>query len=97
MKNFLLLHIRESILKEEEGFALLRFIFECVYRDVLNMAYNPYIRPHLMAVSYISDTTRPWKFKNGQFQKIVPTSLAVHKCRENVLETSWNLRPKMGG
>ena len=40
-------HIREDIIKAMKGIALLKFISKYVSRNVLNMTYKLYTRPHL--------------------------------------------------
>ena len=40
-------HIPEAKIKAKKGIALLKFISKYVSRNLLNMAYKLYIRPHL--------------------------------------------------
>ena len=40
-------HIREAVIKAKKGIVLYKFISKYVSRNVLNMVYKLYIRPHL--------------------------------------------------
>ena len=40
-------HIREAILKARRGIGLIRYLSKYVPRDVLDLVYKLYVRPHL--------------------------------------------------
>ena len=40
-------HIRAAILKARRGIGLIRYLPKCVSRNVLNLSYKSYMRPHL--------------------------------------------------
>ena len=40
-------HIRAAILKARRGIGLIRYLSQYVSRDILNLAYKLYVRPHL--------------------------------------------------
>ena len=40
-------HIREKIAKAINGISLLKFLSKYVSKDILNMSYKMYVRPHL--------------------------------------------------
>ena len=40
-------HIREKIAKAMNGISLLKFLSKYISKDILNMSYKMYVRPHL--------------------------------------------------
>ena len=52
-------HIKEKISKALNGLALLKFLSTYVSRDILNMSYIMYVRPHLDYGDVIFHNSRP--------------------------------------
>ena len=69
-------HIRAAILKARRGIGLIWYLSQYVSRDVLNLAYKLYVRPHLDCGDIVIHRCDP-EMMLGFTQKIEQTQYAA--------------------